>query len=286
MFLGTVPRISHYGDKHSFIQHLSLISNFSFRIAAILGSIDEKIELNRKKLAELEALAKTIYDYWFVQFDFPDKNGKPYKSSGGKMTWNEQLKREIPDGWEIGNLYDIANFENGLACQKFRPKDNEASLPVIKIREMHDGINSDTERVSINIPEKHRITDGDLLFSWSASLEAMIWSGGVGGLNQHIFKVTPRGEYTVEYVYWQLKTYIVTFAKMAEARKTTMGHITADHIKQSRVILPISEILSHFATIIRPIFGNRINLKKEIRMLVEQRDTLLPLLMNGQVEVK
>ena len=256
------------------------------RIAAILGSIDEKIELNRKKIAELEALAKTIYDYWFVQFDFPDKNGKPYKSSGGKMTWNEQLKREIPDGWEIGNLYDIANFENGLACQKFRPKDNEASLPVIKIREMHDGINSDTERVSINIPEKHRITDGDLLFSWSASLEAMIWSGGVGGLNQHIFKVTPRGEYTVEYVYWQLKTYIVTFAKMAEARKTTMGHITADHIKQSRVILPISEILSHFATIIRPIFGNRINLKKEIRMLVEQRDTLLPLLMNGQVEVK
>ena len=256
------------------------------RIAAILGSIDEKIELNRKKLAELEALAKTIYDYWFVQFDFPDKNGKPYKSSGGKMVWNEQLKREIPEGWEIGNLYDIANFENGLACQKFRPKDNEASLPVIKIREMHDGINSDTERVSINIPEKHRITDGDLLFSWSASLEAMIWSGGVGGLNQHIFKVTPRGEYTVEYVYWQLKTYIVTFAKMAEARKTTMGHITADHIKQSRVILPISEILSHFAATIRPIFDNRIDLKKEIRVLVELRDTLLPLLMNGQVEVK
>ena len=280
----TIPILSK-SDFANIAIHLPDLPT-QLRIAAILGSIDEKIELNRKKIAELEALAKTIYDYWFVQFDFPDKNGKPYKSSGGKMTWNEQLKREIPDGWEIGNLYDIANFENGLACQKFRPKDNEASLPVIKIREMHDGINSDTERVSINIPEKHRITDGDLLFSWSASLEAMIWSGGVGGLNQHIFKVTPRGEYTVEYVYWQLKTYIVTFAKMAEARKTTMGHITADHIKQSRVILPISEILSHFATIIRPIFGNRINLKKEIRMLVEQRDTLLPLLMNGQVEVK
>ena len=255
------------------------------RIAGVLGSIDEKIELNRRKIAELEALAKTIYDYWFVQFDFPDKNGKPYKSSGGKMVWDEQLKRDMPEGWGVGNLYNIANFENGLACQKFRPKDDETSLPVIKIREMHDGINSDTERVSANIPAKHRITDGDLLFSWSASLEAMIWCGGAGGLNQHIFKVTPRGEYSVEYVYRQLASYIITFAKMAEARKTTMGHITADHIKQSRIILPRGDVLSRFAIGIRPIFDRRIVLRKEIRSLVEQRDTLLPLLMNGQVEV-
>ena len=256
------------------------------RIAGVLGSIDEKIELNRKKIAELEALAKIIYDYWFVQFDFPDKNGKPYKSSGGKMVWNDLLKREVPEGWEVGNLYTIADFENGLACQRFRPKGDEASLPVIKIREMHDGINHDTERVSANIPAKHRIADGDLLFSWSASLEAMIWCGGTGGLNQHIFKVTPRGEYSVEYVYRQLASYIVTFAKMAEARKTTMGHITADHIKQSRIILPSDEILSRFATGIKPIFDRRIFLRREIRVLEEQRDTLLPLLMNGQVEVR
>ena len=255
------------------------------RIAGVLGSLDEKIELNRKKIAELEALAKTIYDYWFVQFNFPDKDDKPYKSSGGKMVWNEQLKREVPEGWEVGNLYDIANFENGLACQRFRPKNGEASLPVIKIREMHDGINSDTERVSANIPAKHRIEDGDLLFSWSASLEAMIWCGGAGGLNQHIFKVTPRGEYSVEYVYRQLASYIVTFAKMAEARKTTMGHITADHIKQSRVVLSSNDTLIRFATSTKPIFERRLTVRKEVRELTEQRDTLLPLLMNGQVTV-
>ena len=242
--------------------------------------------MNRKKIAELEALAKTIYDYWFVQFDFPDAKGKPYKSSGGKMVWNEQLKREVPEGWGVGNLYDIANFENGLACQRFRPKGDESSLPVIKIREMHEGVNPDTERVSANIPAKHRITDGDLLFSWSASLEAMIWCGGAGGLNQHIFKVTPHGEYPVEYVYRQLASYIVTFAKMAEARKTTMGHITTDHIKQSRVVLPSAEILSHFAASIKPIFDRRIVLRKEIRDLVAQRDTFLPLLMNGQVTIE
>ena len=79
-------------------------------IAGVLGSIDEKIELNRRKIAELEALAKTIYDYWFVQFDFPDKDGKPYKSSGGKMVWNEQLKREVPEGWEAKPLPQIANY--------------------------------------------------------------------------------------------------------------------------------------------------------------------------------
>ena len=202
------------------------------------------------------------------------------------MVWNEQLKREVPEGWEVGNLYDIANFENGLACQRFRPKGDEPSLPVIKIREMHDGINPDTERVSANIPAKHRIADGNLLFSWSASLEAMIWCGGDGGLNQHIFKVTPQGEYSVEYVYRQLASYIVAFAKMAEARKTTMGHITADHIKQSQVILPSTEILSRFAVSIKPIFERRIVLQKETRSLVAQRDTLLPLLMNGQVAVK
>ena len=72
--------------------------------------MDEKIELNRKKIAELETLAKTIYDYWFVQFDFPDKDGRPYKSSGGKMVWNVQLKREVPEGWDVGNLYDLAIF--------------------------------------------------------------------------------------------------------------------------------------------------------------------------------
>ena len=83
------------------------------RIAGILGSIDEKIELNRKKIAELEALAKTIYDYWFVQFDFPDKNGKPYRSSGGKMAWNEQLKQEIPAGWEVGTIGDLGEIVSG-----------------------------------------------------------------------------------------------------------------------------------------------------------------------------
>ena len=255
-------------------------------IAGILGSLDEKIEVNRRKITELKALAKAIYDYWFVQYDFPDANGTPYKSSGGAMEWKEELKREVPKGWGFGNLYDIAFFENGLACQKHRPKKGEQVLPVIKIREMHEGISDDTEFVSINIPEKNRIADGDLLFSWSASLETMIWCGGKAGLNQHIFKVIPKGKFPLEYVYQQLSQYIINFVKMAEARKTTMGHITTDHLRQSQIILPDETILSRFSDVVAPIASQRIILQQEVRELTKQRDMLLPLLMNGQVEVK
>ena len=119
----------------------------------ILRYIDSKIENNNKINAELESLAKTIYDYWFLQFEFPNEEGKPYKSSGGKMVWNEKLNRMIPDGWKDGNLYDIAEFTNGLACQKHRPIKNNQRLLVIKIREMHNGFTSETEWVRDDIPK-------------------------------------------------------------------------------------------------------------------------------------
>ena len=207
-------------------------------IADIWNNYDRKIELNRAINQNLEAMAKQLYNYWFVQFDFPNEEGKPYKSSGGKMVWNEKLKREIPFGWHCGNLFEIAVFTNGLACQKFRPKDDEASLPVIKIREMHDGISADTEKVTPNIPESVKVYNGDVLFSWSASLEVMLWAYGLGGLNQHIFKVTSANDFPKSFFYFQLLDYVDVFKKMAEARKTTMGHITQDHLQQSAIAIP------------------------------------------------
>ena len=256
------------------------------KIAAVLSSLDDKIALNKKINAKLEAMAKHLYDYWFVQFDFPNEEGKPYKTSGGKMVWNEVLKRKIPEGWEVGNLYEIADYINGLACQNYRPQDEEIFLPVIKIKEMHEGITSDTEKVSATIPEKYIIFDGDILFSWSATLEVMIWTGGKGGLNQHIFKVVPKSYFTKEYVFQQLSSYIVNFQKMAEARKTTMGHITSDHINQSRIVIPPKEVINAFSEKTLPIFNYQLTIQKEIQKLTDLRDPLLPLLMNGQVEVE
>lgn len=257
------------------------------KIAQILQTLDKKITINRQINQNLEAMAKQLYDYWFVQFDFPNEEGKPYKSSGGEMVWNDKLKRNIPVGWHCGNLFEIAGFTNGLACQKFRPKDDEVPLPVIKIREMHDGISVDTEKVTSNIPESVKVYNGDVLFSWSASLEVMLWAYGLGGLNQHIFKVTSANDFPKSFYYFQLLDYVDVFKKMAEARKTTMGHITQDHLQQSTIAIPDNkDVADKFEELISPIFELIVKLQEEISNLTKQRDELLPLLMNGQIIIE
>ena len=254
-------------------------------IGRILTDIDNKIAINRQINDNLEAMAKQLYDYWFVQFDFPNEEGKPYKSSGGAMVWNEKLKRKIPKGWYCGTLLDIAEYTNGLACQKYRPTD-ENKLPVIKIKEMHDGLSSDTEWVKADIPEAVKVYDGDVLFSWSASLEIMLWAYGNGGLNQHIFKVTSKNGYPRSFYLYQLKHYIGVFKQMAEARKTTMGHITQDHLKQSTIALPPDvDIANKLEEKLCPIFDAIVKNSQEIMNLTKQRNELLPLLMNGQAMV-
>lgn len=255
------------------------------RIANTLSNIDNKIELNNKINDEFEAMAKTIYDYWFLQFEFPNEEGKPYKSSGGKMVWNEELKREIPEGWEVKTLYDIADYINGLACQKYRPINKDNILPVIKIVEMHNGITSNTEYVRDDIPLKNIIDTGDILFSWSASLEVTLWKGKKAGLNQHIFKVVPKF-YPKYYIYMQLSAYIINFIKIAETRKTTMGHITIDHLKQSKILLPNIKLAKTYDIFVKDLFEKILLNNIENQELTSLRDFLLPLLMNGQVGFK
>ena len=255
------------------------------RIGQTLANLDTKIELNTQINDNLEAMAKQLYDYWFVQFDFPNEEGKPYKSSGGAMVYNEKLKREIPKGWHCGTLLDIAEYTNGLACQKYRPIDNN-KLPVIKIKEMHDGLSADTEWVKADIPDDVKVFDGDVLFSWSASLEVMLWAYGNGGLNQHIFKVTSKNGYPRSFYFYQLIHYVGVFKQMAEARKTTMGHITQDHLRQSTIALPPNvDIANKLEEKLCPIFDEIVKNNQEIMALTKQRDELLPLLMNGQASV-
>ena len=254
-------------------------------IATIIVTLDKKIALNRQINDNLEAMAKQLYDYWFVQFDFPNEEGKPYKASGGAMVWNEKLKREIPQGWHCGTLLDIAEYTNGLACQKYRPTDNN-KLPVIKIKEMHDGLSADTEWVKADIPDDVKVFDGDVLFSWSASLEVMLWAYGNGGLNQHIFKVTSKNGYPRSFYFYQLIHYVGVFKQIAEARKTTMGHITQDHLRQSTIVLPPNiDVANKLEEKLCPIFDAIIKNNQEIMALTKQRDELLPLLMNGQASV-
>jgi len=253
-------------------------------VAKILSDLDSKIELNNKINSELEAMAKLIYDYWFVQFDFPDENGKPFKSSGGKMVYNEELKREIPEGWEIASLLEIADFTNGIACQKYRPNSEEEAYRVIKIREMGDGFTDKSELVSRSIPDKVIVNDGDILFSWSATLDVKIWTGGIGGLNQHIFRVTSE-DYPRTFYYFEVLRYLEYFKMVADLRKTTMGHITRDHLKQSRISIPPSFLIERIHEKIDPILNKIVKSSQENLKLAELRDWLLPMLMNGQVSV-
>ena len=282
------------------------------KIASVLSALDDKIELNNRINAELEAMAKTLYDYWFVQFDFPThshceergtrdeaihnkkiaslhevtlaKTG--YKSSGGKMVYNETLKREIPEGWEVKSLYEIADYINGLACQKFRPEnENDDYLPVIKIREMNEGKSNNTERARINIPEKNIINDGDVLFAWSASLDVKIWTEGKGALNQHIFKVVSK-DFPRSFYYFELLNYLKHFKMMAELRKTTMGHITIDHLKTSYISIPPKNLIEKLDKKLNILIEKIIINQKQNQELSALRDWLLPMLMNGQVKVK
>ena len=258
------------------------------KIASVLSSLDDKIELNNRINAELEAMAKTLYDYWFVQFDFPivTSSGveKPYKTSGGKMVYNETLKREIPEGWEVKSLYEIADYINGLACQKFRPEnENDDYLPVIKIREMNEGKSNNTERARINIPEKNIINDGDVLFAWSASLDVKIWTEGKGTLNQHIFKVVSK-DFPRSFYYFELLNYLKHFKMMAELRKTTMGHITIDHLKTSYISIPPKNLIEKLDKKLNILIEKIIINQKQNQELSALRDWLLPMLMNGQVK--
>ena len=256
------------------------------RIGDFLYKLDQKIAINNQINEELEAMAKTLYDYWFVQFDFPDENGKPYKSSGGKMVYNEQLKREIPEGWGVDSLWNIATFYNGLAMQKFRPASETAeSLPVIKIREMFSGFSKDTEKASIDIPKEAIVESGDILFSWSATLEVIFWGGEKGALNQHIFKVTSE-KYPKSFIYNELRSYLKVFKTIAELRKTTMGHITQDHLKQAMIIVPPNDLIDEIHNRISPILKQQLDLKQQNQELTQLRDWLLPMLMNGQVKVE
>lgn len=264
-------------------------------IARILSTLDAKIELNNRINTELEAMAKLLYDYWFVQFDFPisaeqasaigkpELEGKPYSASGGKMVYNEKLKREIPSGWSDGNLLQIATFTNGIACQKYPPNAGK-TLRVIKIKEMRTGLTPDSDLVTENVPEKVKIRNGDILFSWSASLEVMIWAGGEGALNQHIFKVTS-DTYPRSFCYFVLLDYLQHFRMIAELRKTTMGHITIDHLEQSRITVPDHGVAKAFEETTKPIIDRMVKSHEETQELSKLRDWLLPMLMNGQVTV-
>ncbi len=251
-------------------------------ISEILSNLDFKIELNQQMNKTLEAIAQVLFKHWFIDFEFPDENGKPYRSSGGKMVDSELGL--IPEGWEVRSLDECADFLNGLALQKYPAKDGEDYLPVIKIRELRQGITESVDKANMNVPKEYVINDGDILFSWSGSLEVVIWGFGRGALNQHLFKVTsaicPKW-----FIYYWIIHFLPEYRAIASDKATTMGHIQRHHLSASKVVVPDDATLKRMNVILNPIVERISQLKVETRLLSELRDYLLPKLMSGKIRV-
>lgn len=248
----------------------------------ILEKIDKKINLNRQIIANLEELSQILFKRWFIDFEFPNEEGVPYKSSGGEMIDSELGK--IPKGWIVKSLDEIANYINGLAMQKY-PSNKEESLPIVKIKELKNGFTDEnSNRCTTEIPEKAKIDNGDIIFSWSATLLVKMWAGGKAGLNQHLFKVTSETFPKWFYYLWT-KRYIEYFINIANDKATTMGHINRKHLSHAKIVLPTQLQLENFDKIFHNLLEKQLNTEEEIKRLIELRDTLLPKLMSGEIEI-
>lgn len=244
------------------------------RIASILSSLDRKIGLNNKINADLEEMAQAIFKNWFVDFE-PFKDGKFVDSELGM----------IPEGWKVGRLTEIASYMNGLAMQKFPPENNEDSLPVLKIKELGQGFcGTDSDRCSCNIKDECKIHNGDVIFSWSGTLLVDVWCGGDCGLNQHLFKVTSK-DYPKWFYYYWTKHHLQEFIHIAKDKAVTMGHIKRGHLEEAMVAIPDNDSMEKAHELFEPILSKMISLRLESSRLSLLRDTLLPHLMSGELEI-
>ena len=244
------------------------------RISKLLWGLDRKIELNNKINADLEEMAQAIFKNWFVDFE-PFKDGKFVDSELGM----------IPEGWKVGRLTEIASYMNGLAMQKFPPENNEDSLPVLKIKELGQGFcGTDSDRCSCNIKDECKIHNGDVIFSWSGTLLVDVWCGGDCGLNQHLFKVTSK-DYPKWFYYYWTKHHLQEFIHIAKDKAVTMGHIKRGHLEEALVAIPDNDSMEKAHELFEPILSKMISLRLENSRLSTLRDTLLPRLMSGELEV-
>jgi len=251
------------GDKQSIMKYqLPLIElKMQKKIARFLRSIDEKIEVNRKINDNLMQQGTSLFNEYLVKFD------------------------DVPSNWKVSSLDRIADYINGLAMQKYPPKDNEEGLPVLKIAELKQGCcDSNSDRCTSQLDEDYIINDGDVIFSWSASLVVDLWCGGKAGLNQHLFNVKSN-IYDKWFYFWWTKYHLNEFIHEASSKATTMGHIKRDNLSKAKVLIPSKNDYEAIGRLLKPITDSIVNVKLENKRLSALRDSLLPKLMSGEIDV-
>ena len=230
-------------------------------ISGILRDLDDKIKLNNTINNNLEQQAKAIFSKEFLTLE------------------------TLPYGWNQASLIDIADYLNGLAMQKYRPTADETGIPVLKIKELRQTCCDDnSELCSPNIKSEYIIQDGDVIFSWSGSLLVDFWCGGICGLNQHLFKVTSN-KYNKWFYYAWTKHHLDRFIAVAADKATTMGHIKRDELAKAKVLIPNEADYQRIGALLQPIYDLIISNRIENKKLSSLRDTLLPKLISGELDV-
>ena len=228
----------------------------------------------------LEAMAKQLYDYWFVQFDFPNEEGKPYKSSGGKMVWNDKLKREIPDGWSAKSIFDEMSVQYGFPFSTDDFTEEVTNIPVVRIRDILDNTISAYSHEETD--DKYRLNEADLLIGMDGNFHMNYWIDNIAYLNQRSVRLRSKQNSNVSIVQarYDIEPYIK--AKEQRAKGSTVGHLSDKDLKELKVVVCLNRRMRDaLDSLLYRIIANR----KENLCLTKQRDELLPLLMNGQVSV-
>ena len=239
------------------------------KIAKTLSNYDDLIENNLKRIKLLEESARLTYEEWFLRFRIDGKKLEIDPATG------------LPFGWERVSLSDMGEFLNGYA---FKPKDlQEEGLPVIKIKEMKAGVVEDTPRnPGDKIDDKYLVLRGDILFSWSATLEVIQWQYANGWLNQHLFKVSPNSDFPKSFLYLSLRNSLHIFDYLTTG--ATMKHIKRKELDFVKIPTPSSDILLKFDNLVNPMLEEILNLSHQNQLLKEARDILLPRLMTGMID--
>jgi type I restriction enzyme S subunit len=227
-------------------------------IASVLSSLDDKIDLLHRQNTTLEAMAETLFRQWFVE--------------------------DAQEDWDAKPLSSIANFLNGLACQKFPPKNALDRLPVLKIRELSSGISEASDWATSVVKPEYIIDNGDVIFAWSASLMVKVWDGGKCVLNQHLFKVTSDEFPKWFYLGW-CRYYLKEFIGISASHATTMGHIKRGDLDAAIVVVPPDSEIKVMSEKMVPLLDKQIANAKQIKLFEKLRDTMLPKLMSGEVRV-
>jgi len=244
------------------------------RIAGILSAYDDLIENSQRRIKILEEMARRLYREWFVHFRFPGHEGCRFVDSP---------LGEIPEGWEVRPFSALASYVNGYP---FKPAQlGKEGKPIIKIKELKAGIVADTPRnTGENIPDKYHVSDGDVLFSWSADLDAYLWTGGEGLLNQHLFNVLPAGDISQVFCFHALKESMPRFRALSLG--ATMHHIKRSALDQVFTVVSPGSIRSQFQELVAPMHMQLVTLARHARNLRRTRDLLLPRLLSGQIDME